>query len=117
MTINPQLQHRSALSDKNAILGLPLPIFAIALLITLFGSGLLISGLGLLLGLPLGIFVAIGVFYPLQHIHRHDLMAWKLWLRVLRHPSFSAHLVQKKVVYIQKKSHHPQTFQQWSSSQ
>lgn len=112
--MNPQLQHHRALSTHNTLFGLPLPIFALALLVSVFGTGLFISGLGVALGLLFGALMSALVFRPLQAIHQHDALAWRLWLRTLNTPHFTAHLVQKKTVYVQTR-HHILTFQQWSA--
>lgn len=113
MSQNPQLQHHHALSTQTALFGLPLPIFALALLVSLFGCGLFVSGLGLTLGAVLGGGMTVLVFRPLQAIHKHDLSAWRLWVRTIKTSHFTAHLVQKKKVYVQT-HHHTLTFQQWS---
>ncbi|ENH7396017.1 hypothetical protein ACFXIQ_004029 [Vibrio vulnificus] len=115
MTVNPQLQHHHALSSHSALFGLPLPIFALACLVSVFGIGLFISGVGIVLGLLLGAMMSALVFRPLQAIHKHDLLAWRLWLRTLNTAYFTGHLVQKKTVYVQTR-HHILTFQQWSHS-
>jgi len=115
MEKNPQLQHR-ALSQQTLVLGLPTPVFAIALLITLFGAGLLLSSLGLVLGLLSSIALALLVFRPLQAIHKNDVQAWRLWLRAFHGEHFTSHLVQKKTVLIQTKQH-LLTFKHWRKTQ
>lgn len=111
--MNPQLQHHHALSSQSSLFGLPLPIFALALLTSLFGVGLFISGLGVVLGLMFGALMTVLIFRPLQAIHKHDLLAWRLWIRPLQTSCFTAHKVKKKTVYVQTR-HHVVTFQQWS---
>ncbi len=115
MKNNPQLQHHT-LSQQTLVLGLPTPVFAIALLIALFGAGLLLSSLGLVLGLLCSIALALLVFRPLQAIHKDDVLAWRLWLRAFQGEHFTSHLVQKKTVLIQTKQH-LLTFKHWRKTQ
>ncbi|MGF1894057.1 hypothetical protein L4D18_21795 [Vibrio campbellii] len=111
--MNPQLQHHSALYAQSALFGLPVPIFALALVVSSFGIGLFISGLGVVLGGIFGALMTVLVFRPLQAIHKHDLLAWRLWIRTLQVSHFTAHIVKKKTVFVQTQ-HRIVTFQQWS---
>ncbi len=116
MQRNPQLQIRQGALQPEAILGLPLPVLALAMLISLFGTGLLLSSLGLLLGLVAGGLLTLLVLKPLQAIHKDDVLVWQLWLRAYQSSCFTSHLVSKRAVYIHTQ-HQLLTFKQWRLSQ
>ncbi|MEL7327631.1 MAG: hypothetical protein AAGJ90_14085 [Pseudomonadota bacterium] len=111
--MNPQLKHHSVFYSKHSLVGLPVPIFALAFVVSSFGIGLFISGFGIVLGGVFGALMATLVFRPLQAIHRHDLSAWRLWIRSLKASRFTGHIVKKKAVYVETQQH-TVTFQQWS---
>lgn len=99
-TINPKLKHTSALKNITLILSLPVEVFAITLLFSGFGTGLLISLSGLFMGLLLGVGWSLLLFTPMRHIHKDDPYAWRLWIQTLVRTSFSSMTIQKKDVRV-----------------
>ncbi|EGU37251.1 hypothetical protein [Vibrio scophthalmi] len=110
---NPQLRHNIALKGEDAVFGLPLPLFAFALVVSVFGTGLLIKSLNVLLGLFFGALLTLAVFKPLQLIHKNDLQAWRIWQSVIRTPRFSSNQMKRKKVLIQTSNSQCLDFQQW----
>lgn len=97
-TLNPKLKNTTALDNMTLVLGLPVEIFAIALLFSVFGAGLLISLCGLLFGGILGAGWSYLLFAPLRALHINDPLAWRVWLEVLQCPSLSSlDIVQKDI--------------------
>ena len=112
MEKHPQLIIHQTLHHHSSYLGLPIEIFAFAMLLCLCGAGLLISVFGFGIGLGMGVCWTLLVLRPLQIAHRQDIHAWRLWLRTFQSAQLSAHLVNKKSVYVQT-HRRTLTFQQW----
>jgi len=110
---NPQLRHNTALSGEDAVFGLPLPLFAFALVLSVFGTGLLIKSLNILLGLFFGSLLALAIFKPLQLIHKHDMQAWRIWLSVIKTSHLTSSQMSRKKVFIQTPNKKCLDFQQW----
>ncbi|GLR76835.1 hypothetical protein [Aliivibrio sifiae] len=111
-TINPKLKHTSALKNITLILGLPVEVFAITLLFSGFGAGLLISLSGLFIGLLLGLGWSLLLFTPMRHIHKDDPYAWRLWMHSLVRTTFSSMSIEKKDVRVLL-THRVIPFYQW----
>ena len=114
---NPQLRHNTALIGENSAFGLPLPLFAFALVLSVFGIGLLIKSLNILLGLFFGLLLTLAIFKPLQLIHKNDIQAWRIWWSVIRTPHFTSSQMNRKKVFIQTPSNKCLDFQQWRNKQ
>ncbi|MUJ27983.1 hypothetical protein GNP73_08345 [Aliivibrio fischeri] len=95
MKINPKLKNTSALDKTTLVLGLPVEVFAIALLFSVFGAGW-----------------SYLLFAPLRALHVNDSLAWRVWLEVLQCPSLSSlDIVQKDIRILL--THRVIPFSQW----
>ncbi len=108
---NPSLK-RQELRDDVGIMGLPLPLFVLALFLSGFGTTIVLVNMGLLIGILIGIPFTFVVFVPLQLAHKDDIRAYLLWISVLKTPDFSSEKLKKKVVVIMKRGE-VLTFKNW----
>lgn len=97
--------------------GLPLPLFAFALVLSIFGTGLLIKSFGILPGLFFGLLLGTAVFKPLQLVHKNDLQAWQIWLSVIKNPRYSSEQLTRRKVLIQTQDTRCLDFRQWRKTQ
>ena len=83
---NPNLKNKSVFKHQKTVMGIPDTVFVAALLIALFGVGIMFKLTGWIVGSVLSIAWLALIFIPLQSIHSNDAQAWRIWLRMWRHP-------------------------------
>lgn len=79
--INPDLENKSAFTKRREIYGIPAAIFIGVLGLAAFGAFVMISYLGVWLGLLGGFLLSLIILIPVYLIHLEDPDGWLVWLR------------------------------------
>lgn len=104
--INPDLENKTAFTQRKEIFGIDAPIFIFSLFIAGFGAILMISYFGLLLGGFSGIVFILVTFIPLYLVHKEDPIAWVVYYRSFLSPTYWEPCVvrkNRKILLLDKK--------------